>query len=99
MMTMTTDNPWIQNLHGPRLQQVIEEKGDALMERHHTTDVLFAVWLQALDQAVRRRVMMRYDDLEDWHYRDAYDAGMSPKDAAVEMLEDAGWDDYSLGGE
>lgn len=91
-----TDNPWIQNLHGPRLKQVIEEKGDALKERHHTDDVFFAVWLQALDQAVRRRVLMRYDDLEDWGYRDAYDAGQSPVEAALEMLEDAGWDDYAL---
>jgi hypothetical protein len=91
-----TDNPWIQNLPGPRLKQVIEEKGDALKERHHTEDVIFAVWLQALDQAVRRRVLISYDDLEDWGYWDAYDAGMSPVDAAVEMLADAGWDHYAL---
>lgn len=99
MMTKTTDNPWVQNLPGPKLRQVIDEKGDALKERHHTDDVFFAVWLQALDQAVQRRVLVRYDDLEDWRYRDAYDDGMSPVDAAVEMLEDAGWDDYALGGE
>jgi len=98
-MTVSTDNPWFETLHGPRLQQVIEEKGDALKERHHTDDVMFAIWLQALDQVVRRRVLVRYDDLEDWGYRDAYDSGMSPKDAALEMLEDAGWDDYALDGE
>lgn len=89
---MTPNNPWIQGLPGPKLQQVIDEKGEALKERHHTDDVFFAIWLQALDQAVRRRVLVRYDDLEDWGYWDAYDAGMSPRDAAIEMLEDAGWD-------
>jgi len=86
------DNPWIQNLHGPRLAKVVEEKGDALMERHHTENVYFAIWLQALDQAVARRVAVRYDDLEDWGYWDAYEAGMSPLDAALEMLAEAGWD-------
>lgn len=91
-MTATPDNPWIQNLPGPRLRQVIDEKGAALMDRHHTDDVFFAVWLEVLDRAVQRRVHVRYDDLEDWGYRDAYDSGMSPKEAAVEMLAAAGWD-------
>ncbi len=88
---ITTDNPWFDTLPGPKVKQVIEEKGDALKERHHTDDVYFAIWLQALDQAARRRVAVRYDDLEDWDYASAYEGGMSPRDAAVEMLEDAGW--------
>lgn len=90
-MSTTTTNPWFDTLPGPRLQQVIEEKGEALKERHHTDDVYFAVWLQALNQSVQRRVLLSYDDLEDWGYWSAYDAGMSPKDAALEMLEDNGW--------
>jgi len=93
-----SDNPWIQNLPGPRLKKVVEEKGDALMERHHTDDVYFAIWLQALNRAVQRRVLVSYDDLEDWDYWSAYDSGMSPKDAAIEMLADAGWDSaYDVG--
>lgn len=88
----TPTNPWFNTLPGPRLQQIIDEKGEALKKRHHTEDVYFAIWLQALDQAVGRRVMLRYDDLEDWDYWSAYDAGMSPHDAAIEMLADNGWD-------
>ena len=86
-------HPWFDTLPGLRLQQVIEEQGDRLRERHHTDDVYFAVWLHALNRAVQRRVMLSFDDLEDWCYRDAYDGGMSPKDAALEMLEDNGFED------
>lgn len=84
-----TINPWFDTLPGPRVQQVIEEKGEALKERHHTDDIYFALWLQALDQAVQRRIHLRYDDLEDWGYRDAYDEGMTPVEAATEMLLDS----------
>jgi hypothetical protein len=84
-------NAWIDNLPGPRLAKVVAEQGNALKERHHTDDVYFAIWLEILDRSVRRRVLVSYDDLEDWDYWSAYDAGMSPKDAALEMLEDAGW--------
>ena len=93
-MSTTTipTNPWFDTLPGPRLQQVIEEKGEALKERYYTDDVWFAIWLHTLNRAVQRRVMLSFDDLEDWCYRDAYDGGMSPKDAALEMLEDNGYD-------
>lgn len=84
-------NPWFDTLHGPLVKKVIEEKGEALKERHHTDDVHFAIWLQALDQAVRRRVLVSYDDLEDWDYASAYEGGVTPVEAALEMLEDNGW--------
>lgn len=85
-------NPWIENLPGPRLAEVIDKSGDKLKERYHTDDVYFAVWLHTLNRAVQRRVMVSFDDLEDWDYWSAYEGGMSPKDAALEMLADAGWD-------
>ncbi len=85
-------NAWIDSLPGPRLASVIEKNGDDLKKRHHTVDVHFAIWLEVLDRSVRRRVMMSYDDLEDWDYWSAYDSDYSPRDAALEMLADAGWD-------
>jgi hypothetical protein len=88
----TSPNDWINNLPGPRLAAVVEKDGDRLKERHHTDDVYFAVWLHAVNRAVQRRIVMSYDDLEDWDYWSAYDAGMHPKDAAIEMLQDNGWD-------
>jgi hypothetical protein len=88
----TTTNQWIQNLPGPRLKEVVEKHGDALKKRHRTDDVYFAIWLETLNRAVQRRVIISYDDLEDWDYWSAYEAGMAPRDAATQMLADAGWD-------
>ena len=85
-------NPWIDSLPGPRLQEVIEKEGGALKSRYGTDDVYFALWLHALNRAVQRRVLISFDDLEDWDYWSAYDAGQSPKEAAIEMLIDNGWD-------
>lgn len=84
-------NPWFDTLNGPTIQRMIEKHGDRLKARHHTDDVYFALWLEALDRAVMRRVLVSYDDLEDWDYWSAYDAGMSPKDAAIDMLEANGY--------
>lgn len=88
----TPTNPWFDTLPGPRLQEAINALGPTLMERYHTDDVYFAVWLHTVNRAVQRRVGLSFDDLEDWGYRDAYDAGQSPKEAALEMLEDNGYD-------
>lgn len=85
-------NTWINSLPGPRLDTLIAEKGDALKERYHTDDVYFAVWLHALNRVVQNRVLLSYDDLEDWDYWSAYDGDMSPKEAALMMLDDAGYD-------
>ena len=92
LSTETTENPWFDTLPGPRLKTVLEEKGDALKERYHVTDVYFAYWLHVLNVNVQRRVHVHFDDLEDWDYWSAYDAGQSPREAAVEMLQDNGWD-------
>ena len=89
----TSTNPWIQSKHGPLLEKMVTEHGDALKERYHTEDVFFALWLHALNRAVQRRVLVSFDDLEDWDYWSAYDAGQSPQEAALEMLADNGWDD------
>lgn len=85
-------NPWIDSLPGPKLAAVVEKDGERLKERYHTDDVHFALWLHMLNRHVQRRVLISFDDLEDWDYWSAYDSGMSPKDAALEMLADAGWD-------
>lgn len=83
---------WIDTIPGPRLEPLLENHGEALKARHHTEDPLFAIWLEALNRAVQRRAGVSYDDLEDWNYRDYYESGVPPTEAAIEMLEDQGWD-------
>ena len=85
-------NPWFDTLPGPRLQEMIDKHGDDLKKRYGVEDEYFAIWLHALNRAVQRRVLISFDDLEDWDYWSAYDAGQSPKEAAIEMLIDNGWD-------
>lgn len=89
-------NAWIDNLPGPRLAEVVAEHGDSLKERYYTDDVYFAIWMHALDRAVQRRVLMSAYDLEDWNYRDAYDDDMTPRDAAIAMLDANGYGDAYL---
>lgn len=96
---MTNPNPWFDTLPGPRLKKIIEEHGDKLLERYHTIDVHFAVWMHAMNKAVQRRVPMSYDDFEDWDYRTAYDEGMFPARAAIQMLDDNGYGDEYFGSE
>lgn len=82
-------NAWINNLPGPRLAQVVETQGDALKSTYMTDDVYFAVWMHAVNQAIIRRIGLGFMDLEDWLYRDAYDADMAPREAALQMLADS----------
>ena len=89
-MTKVT-NEWIAKIDSDKLSEWIEKNGERAKKRHHTDDVYFAVWMHHLNLVVQRRVMMSYDDLEDWDYRMAYDAGMSPREAATDMLEDLGY--------
>lgn len=47
-------------------------------------------WLKQVDREVRKLVNVSLYDLQDWLSRDAYDAGVSPSDAAVEAIENDG---------
>lgn len=43
----------------------------------------FEAWKKAVDAEILRRTGMTSDDLEDYSYRDCYDNGVSPKNAAA----------------
>lgn len=52
----------------------------------------FEQWMKEVNDAIFNTAYVDSRDLPDWHYRDAFDDGMDPKDAAVEVLEEAGWE-------
>ena len=81
----------------PKVAKWIEVNGERATDEHMTTDPYFALWLHYVDRAVRSRIHLSYRDLEDWDYWSAYDAGSSPKDAALDMLESS--DYYEFAGE
>ena len=51
----------------------------------------FESWLARVDAIITNTVGIGMDDLQDMCYRDMYDDGYSPKEAAKETLEEAGW--------
>lgn len=48
-------------------------------------------WMTALDQEIHERSGVSVHDLADWHFADAFADGMSVKEAADEMLDEAGF--------
>ena len=74
--------------------EVGDEKVDALLLKvgmNHATYVRenahgdrgFALWLLLVD---RKLGFLSHRDIADWHWRDAYDDGMDPAEAAREAV-------------
>ena len=53
----------------------------------------FEQWMKAVDAALESRLGLSSGDLEDWMWMDSYEAGDSPRDAALYALEDMGYED------
>lgn len=51
----------------------------------------FDEWMEAVDARVWAAANVSVHDLPDWHFMDAYTDGAPPEEAAVEVLENAGW--------
>jgi hypothetical protein len=57
--------------------------------------VTFERWMGMVDTRIRKLAWgITARDLPDCSYRDWYDSGMSPTEAADEALEDAGFDEH-----
>lgn len=54
-----------------------------------TTKRTFEEWMALVDAAVQSRTGMSADDLPDCCYRDWYDDGLSPKQAAIRAIKAA----------
>ena len=51
----------------------------------------FETWMIEVDRRLVVACSMGVDDLPDYSYRDAFDAGMSANEVAEEALDNAGW--------
>lgn len=47
----------------------------------------FQQWLEEIDDILAIRIGLSHNDLDDWTYYDAWSDGMSPNEAAQEVLE------------
>ena len=54
----------------------------------------FKEWMDRVDDALLNAVGVCHRDLADWMYRDAFDDGFTPDDAAWEVLQDNGLDQF-----
>jgi hypothetical protein len=62
-----------------------------------TSETAFKKWMSAVDIAVGGRAFVSVYDLPDQPYRDWFEDEMSPDEAAVAVLADAGYGDGLLG--
>lgn len=51
----------------------------------------FETWMVEVDRRLVVACSMGVDDLPDYSYRDAFDAGISASEVADEALDNAGW--------
>ena len=51
-------------------------------------DLRFGLWIHLVDKRCVTVLGVGIFDLEDWHWRNAYDSGSSPKDAFADFREE-----------
>lgn len=85
-------NPWVVEKLAKMKPSWLGLNAEKLVEKHHTDNVYFAVWLEMFDLLVRNKTHLSYQDLEDWDYWSSYDSGTTPRDAVNDMFEDMGMD-------
>lgn len=56
------------------------------------SDAYFTLWLRLVNRRVAGTIGLGIDDIEDMPYFDMYDDGLSPADAAQEVLAAVGAD-------
>lgn len=62
------------------------ETGQKYMAENSPNDPGFAVWLMIVDRDLSKQVQVTHRSLSDWSWRDAYDNGTSPQEAAKQAL-------------
>jgi hypothetical protein len=56
---------------------------------YSTNRLTFDAWMSAVDDALVRKTGVSSADLPDWTYRDAYEDGLTPQEAADAAVENA----------
>ena len=52
-------------------------------------DAKFAVWQAQVAKIIKTVTGLDIDDLPDWDYASAFEEGISPRQAALSVIEDA----------
>lgn len=59
-----------------------------------TSDPTFEAWMKEVDEFLLAEAMVNHHDLADQTYRDWFDSGMAPAEAAIEALNNEGFYDF-----
>ncbi len=54
----------------------------------------FEAWKAKVDKAIERKTGLSADDIEDYGYRDAFESGMTPAEAASEAIANSTGDEF-----
>ena len=78
---------WVDQLPQDKVEKWIAANGERALEEYYTTDPRFALWMAHVDRRVHGMVIFGCMDLEDWPYHDAYVDGVTPREAAIDVVE------------
>lgn len=54
----------------------------------------FEQWKAEINRMMLDEFNLDLDDIEDWGYWDSFEAGDTPKDAFIQIVEDMEFDEY-----
>jgi hypothetical protein len=83
---VTTDASMAEQWADARERGVLTER-QREFDEYARGDAGFAVWLFLVDRRIGRAFGIGLFDLADWGARSAFDAGVTPRDAARDALE------------
>lgn len=86
-------NAWVQQLDQTKVSAWIANNGERAMTFYGVDDPHFALWMHYLNKAVTRRVGISMMLMEDWDYASAYESDVHPTEAALDLIDDLGYDD------
>jgi hypothetical protein len=82
-----SNHTWLDTLPADKLAAALDKYAARPTMAAYTTDARFGLWLTLVDRRVTALAGVGVFDLADWNMRDAFDAGATPKDAAIEALQ------------
>jgi hypothetical protein len=89
-------NAWLDSKPADSVEKAIENlvrseiPANKSVVNYAGEDKRFALWLYLTDKRCLTQLGVGIFDLEDWHWRDAYDSNSSPKEALAHFVEDLG---------
>jgi hypothetical protein len=82
----TTHHDWLTTQDPQAVAKALTKLTPDDLERGNN-DPRFALWLKLVDRRMGRAIGLTHRDIGDWTWRDAFDDGVSPREAAFDALQ------------